>query len=103
MFTALPNLVACIFAAYVYGGPDVNLHQYQPLAIPNPECGFVAWVDEDNFHLERNGYHVSVPLPTHQGWYRFQYYWGQDFAYFSSPNSSTWYEVPVRAGPKGFY
>ena len=103
MITSFPTIVSCVFAAYLYGGPDLVKHSYQPIMSPSDECQFVAWIKEGEFHMQRDGHEVFIPLPILTGWYRFQYYWGEDQAFLSVPGGTSWYQVPVRIGSDEFY
>lgn len=103
MLTSFPTIVSCVFAAYLYGGPELSDHSYQPVPTASSECHFYAWIKRGEFHIERNGQEVFIPLPIHRGWYRFQYFWGQDEAYLSAPGGNTWYHIPVRVGSAEFY
>ena len=103
MMISFPTITSCVFAAFLFGGPDPEQHSYKPVPTPSKECSFSAWVSQGEVNMERNGQKVAVPLPSNEGWYRFQYYWGQDQAYLSNPWGTFWYTVPVRMGPIGFF
>ncbi|WP_447968680.1 hypothetical protein [Nitrospira sp. M1] len=103
MVISFPTIASCVFAAYLFGGTDLEDHSYEPIPNPSSECTFSAWVNEGEFHLERDGHEVFIALPIHRGWYRFQYDWGQDQAYMSVPGETRWYPIPVRMGSDEFY
>lgn len=103
MEISFPTLVGCVFAAYLYGGPNLADHRYEPLPNPSAECHFSAWIEGGTFHIEQKGQEVFIPLPLLTGWYRFQYYWGEDQAYLSVPGATTWYQIPVRVGSSEYY
>ena len=103
MLVSFPTIISCVFAAYLYGGPDIEKHRYEPVPTPTKECRFAAWITEGEFHIERKGQEVFIPLPIRSGWYRFQYYWGQDLAYLSVPGATNWYQIPIRMGSSEFY
>ena len=100
---SFPTIVSCVFAAYLYGGPDLGNHSYQPVFTQPDQCQFNAWIKEGEFHIQRDGHEVFISVPIHLGWYRFQYYWGEDQAYLSAPGGSSWYQIPVRVGTDKFY
>ena len=100
---SFPTILSCVFAAYLFGGPDLSEHSYQPLPSPSAECQFSAWIKEGEFHIKSKEHEVFISLPIHRGWYRFQYNWGQDQAYMTVPGGTTWYQIPVRMGSKEFY
>lgn len=103
MLVSFPTIISCVFAAYLYGGPDLDQHRYEPIITSTEECRFSAWIKEGQFHIQRQGQEVFIPLPIHSGWYRFQYYWGQDLAYLSVPGAKEWYQIPIRIGSDNFY
>jgi hypothetical protein len=103
MMVSFPTIISCVFAAYLHGGPDLGKHSYEPIMSPTEDCRFAAWIKEGEFHIERNGQEVFIPVPNHTGWYRFQYYWGQDFAYLSVPGGKSWYHIPIRIGSADYY
>ena len=100
---SFPTIMGCVFAAYLYGGPDLNDHAYEPVPTPSIECRFLAWIKRGEFHLKKSEQEVFISLPIHRGWYRFQYTWGQDQAFMSVPGGTTWYQIPVRVGSAEFY
>ncbi len=103
MLTPFPTVLSCVFAAYLYGGPEYIEHRYQPIPNPTAECTFQTWIRRGEFHIRRNGHEVFIALPIHKGWYRLQYDWGEDQAYMTVPGGETWYPISVRIGSAEFY
>ncbi len=102
------TLIPCLFAAYVYGGPSITDFDYKPVQIDPPECQFKAYItDNKNLTLillrpslaatDDAQIRVEVPMPTHSGWKRFQYWWGEDRAYIEGR------EVLIKHGPISVY
>ena len=104
MMTTFPALMHCVFAAYLYGGPAVEDHRYEPVpVVPANDCQFSAWVRKGELHLKISEQEVFILVPLLKGKYRIQYRWGQDQAYLASPGRDNWYQVPVRFGSAEFY
>ena len=102
------TLIPCLFAAYLFGGTTLEEFDYKPVQIDPPECQFRAYISDskkltlillapslaatDNAHIR-----VDIPMPTHGGWQRFQYWWGADRAYIEGR------EVFITHGPLSVY
>ncbi len=92
-----PSPVRCLFAAWLYGGPDPAEYSYLPVRIEPRACIFTAYIREQALILEQRRLRVEIPMPDKVGWQRVHYFWGSSHALIEQR------QTPVRLGPLAEY